>query len=71
MKGWAFSAVLAVMLVPTYALGAPNSATACEKQVHQRQYALEAAIRRYGEHSAQADQARLALERVEARCVHP
>ena len=70
MKSWVFSAVLAVMLVPACAFGAPSSTTACAKQVHQKQYALEAAIRRYGDHSAQTDRARQALELVEARCLH-
>ena len=70
MKRWVFSAVLAVMLVPACALAATGSNTACEKQVHQRQYALQDAIRRYGEHSAQAEQARVALYHVEERCDH-
>ena len=54
MKGWVLSAALAVMLVPACAFGAIGSDAACEKQVHQKQVALQEAIRRHGEHSAQA-----------------
>ena len=72
MKSWVFAAALATMLVPASALAAGmGTDTVCEKQVHQAQDALQAAIRRHGEHSAQAEHARLVLERVEARCEHP
>jgi hypothetical protein len=71
MRSRVLSAVLVVMSVPACALADTGSAGACERQVHQKQEALQVAIRRHGEQSAQAEQARQALQQARARCEHP
>jgi Ni/Co efflux regulator RcnB len=42
----------------------------CEQQIHRAQENLDKAVRRYGEHSRQAEQKRRELEQTRERCHH-